>query len=150
MSVLVSIVDDWFRKAITIYPEVTRFSMTGSGDRFQEPTAVTLRDSLTTLIGELAGDMDPAPIRSALDAVIRLRAVQDCSPDDAVRFTGQLRESIRAHRAEGIFPDLDGRISCLSETARDVYARCRQDVARVRLGEARRLRALEPWMRLSQ
>jgi hypothetical protein len=147
MSVFEPIVDAWFLKAIGIYPEPTRRRMLQPGDRFGNPVAFSLRQSLAALVAELAGDMNPRAVSSALDAIVRVRAVQDCAPEDAVGFAGYLRDCIRASKADGLFPDIDRRIGSLADAARRQYALCKQDLGRVRCREASRLRALQPWMR---
>ncbi len=149
MSTRDSIVDAWFLKAIEVYPEVTRHAMMRSEDRFRNPVASSLRESLTILVRELAGDMRPGPVSSALDAIVRVRAVQDCTPEQAIAFAEQLRESIRTCKSDALFPDLEQRIDSLIIAARQQYALCRGDVARIRSRQASPLQARQPWMRRS-
>ena len=86
MSTLNAIADSWFLKAIEIYPETARGSMMQTGDRFRNPVASTLRESLAILVKELAGGMKEEQVAPALDAIVRVRAVQDCTPEQALEF----------------------------------------------------------------
>jgi hypothetical protein len=147
MSTLESIVDAWFLKAIEVYPETARGGMMKTGDRFRNPVSATLRASLTILASELAGEMDIGAVESALDAILRVRAVQDCTPAQALGFTAQVRGVIDERQAETEFPYLDQRLAVLTSAAERQYAHCKQDLARVRSREASRLRELQPRMR---
>jgi ABC-type phosphate transport system auxiliary subunit len=147
MSNLDSIVDAWFVKAIEIYPESARGGMMQTGDRFRNPVASTLRESLKILAREMAGGMDDGAVESALDMIVRVRAVQDCKPEEAIGFPAQLRDVIQEMHSEALFPDLEQRLDALSEAARRQYALCKKDIARVRASEELRLRAHQPWTR---
>jgi len=147
MSTLDDIADSWFLKAIEIYPEAARGGMMQTGDRFRNPVAATLREALSVLLKELAGRMNGEQVESALDAIVRVRAVQDCTPEQALAFTGQLLDVIRDRRAEEMFPMLEQRIDILAESANRQYALCVGDVARARSRELQRLRGMQPWMR---
>ena len=147
MSALDSIVEAWFSKAVEIYPEAVRNGMTRASDRFRNPLAYNLRESLAVLANEIAGDMRPAAITVALDGIIRIRAVQECTAEEAIAFAARLGDVIREQHAEALFPDSEQRVRALADSAREHYATCRKDVARVRRQEEWRMQALEPWMR---
>lgn len=147
MSTLDAIADSWFQKAIEIYPEAARGGMMLSGDRFRNPVASTLRESLAILVKELAGGMIDEQVASALDAIVRVRAVQDCTPEQALSFTEQLLDVIRDRHAEELFPALEQRLDILALSANRQYALCVNDIARARSRELQRLRGLQPWMR---
>jgi hypothetical protein len=147
MSTLDAIADAWFLKAIEIYPEAARGGMMQAGDRFLNPVASTLRESLAILVNELAGGMIDEQVTSAVDAIVRVRAVQDCTPEQALAFTGQLLDVIRDRQGEELFPQLEQRIDLLALSADRQYALCVNDIARVRSCELQRLRSMQPWMR---
>lgn len=133
-----AIVESWFQKAVAIYPEQACQTLSGQGDRFRNPVGYTLRASLAELVKELSGEMDAERVTAALEKIVRLRAVQDCTPGEAVCFVFLLREIVRRHQAGDRFPDLERRIDDLALTAFELYVRCREDVALARLNEARR------------
>jgi len=147
MFTLDDIADAWFLKAIEVYPEAARGGMMQTGDRFRNPVASTLRESLAILVNELAGGMIDEQVTSALDAIVRVRAVQDCTPEKALAFTGQLLSVIRERQAEELFPQLEQRIGILALSADRQYALCVNDIARVRSRELQRLQGMQPWMR---
>lgn len=147
MSTLDAIAYAWFLKAIEIYPEAARGGMMQTGDRFRNPVASTLRESLAILVKELAGGMIDEQVAAALNAIVRVRAVQDCTPEQALAFPGQLLDVIRERQAEELFPQLEQRIDILALSANRQYALCVNDIARVRSRELQRLQGLQPWMR---
>jgi hypothetical protein len=146
-STLGSIVDAWFLKAIEIYPEAARAGMMRAGDRFRNPIAFSLRESLTVLVSELAGGMRNDAVAAAVDVIVRVRAVQDCEPEEATAFAAQLHEVIHTQHAEALFPGLDQRLDALVLAVNRQYALCKQDIARVRSREAQRLQGFQPGMR---
>lgn len=150
MSVLDSIVDAWFSKAIEIYPRSVHGGMTRISDRFRNPVAFSLRESLAILAKEVAGDMDIDVITAALDQIVRIRAVQECAPAEAVGFAAQLSDVIREQHAEALFPNIEQRVCLLVDCALEQYIACRKNIALVRSREEWRLQVLEPWMRQTQ
>jgi hypothetical protein len=133
-----AILDAWFEKTVEIYPEQTRHSISRSRERFRNPVGFTIRESLAKLVEELAGEMDVVRAAEALQEIVRLRAVQECTPAEAVCFVFLLRQVIREHNAEAQFPDLERRIDELALMTFDQYVKCREDVALVRINEAKR------------
>jgi hypothetical protein len=75
---------------------------------------------------------------NAVEEIVRLRAVQDCSATDAVSFVFALRQIVREHHAEAEFADMERRIDQLALLTFDQYTKCREDLALVRINEAKR------------
>ncbi len=133
-----AILDAWIEKTIQIYPEQARDSIARGSERFRNPVGFTVRESLAKLLQELAGEMDAVRTTEALDGLVRLRAVQDCTPAEAVCFVFLLRQIIREHDAGEQFPDFERRIDELALMTFDQYVKCREDLALVRINEAKR------------
>jgi len=133
-----AILDAWFDKTIEIYPDQARGSISKIAERFRNPVGFTIRESLAKLLEELAGEMDVVRAGEAAEEIVRLRAVQDCSPTEAVGFVFQLRQIVRAHHAEGEFIDMERRLDELALVTFDRYMKCREDLALVRINEAKR------------
>jgi hypothetical protein len=129
-----AILEQWVARTIESYPEEAVPFLTGNKDPFRNPVGHTLRESLALLWRELLGEMDKSAIFSALDAIIRLRAVQNFTPSDAVRFVFELKPLARNIRLAGGEP-LDDRIDELALLAFDQYMKCREQVAELRAKE---------------
>ncbi len=136
MSADRAIAERWVERTMESYPAETLAFLSGQQDPFQNPVGYTLRESLGTLVHELLGAMDKESIAPALDSLVRLRAVQDFSPADAVRFVFQLRPVLL--EISGAVPEsLQGRIDELALMAFNQYMACREQIFDLRANELR-------------
>ena len=136
MSVDEAIVERWVERTLTSYPAETLPFLSGEQDPFRNPVGQTLRKNLATLVHELLGTMDKNRIAEALDALVRMRAVQNFSPADAVRFVFGLREVIQG--TSGVVPEsLQSRIDELALMTFDQYMSCREQIFELRVNELR-------------
>jgi hypothetical protein len=136
------IVEQWFARTVEAYPGLSAQFLATEQDPFRNPVGHTLRESLAVLAGELFGAMNAAAIASALDSVLRIRAVQAFTPSEAVGFIFLLKPLVRdlpGHDA-GL---LERRIDQLALMAFDKYMQCREQLGEIRVNEAKR--ALGRW-----
>ncbi len=134
--------DRWFARVVETYPGETSRFLSGETDRFRNPAGHLLRENLAVLLRELLGEMDPACTKPALEAVVRLRAVQDLTATQAVGFIFALRPIVGE-----VMPELDKelvsrRIDQLALMAFEQYVSCRERIAAIRLDESRRAMAV--------
>ena len=125
-------------QTLATYPRQTLRFLQGEKDRFRNPVGHTLREGLATLLDELTGEMDPARIRAALESIVRLRAVQDFTPSQAVGFVYLLREIIPEELAGGEPPDVQKRIDETALLAFDLFMQCREEIYEIKAREAQR------------
>ncbi len=136
MSANAAIVERWVERTMKSYPAQTLPFLSGEQDPFRNPVGHTLRENLATLVQELMGTMDKGAIAQALDPLVRLRAVQNFSPADAVRFVFGLRDA--AFDISGAVPDsLESRIDEMALMAFDQYMSCREQIFELRAKELR-------------
>jgi len=160
MSTVEPILEQWIARTVQSYPSSAAAFLSGDEDPFRNPVGHTLRQSLTTLYRELLGSMDATRIASALDALIRIRAVQDLSPSQAVGFIFLLKPIVREfapERGQALLADgidghindrihneindpihdqIDDRLDRLALLAFDKYMQCREEVAEIRKRES--------------
>ncbi|MDT8067173.1 MAG: RsbRD N-terminal domain-containing protein [Terriglobia bacterium] len=132
-----AIVEPWFARTVELYPELTARFLTAEEDPFRNPVGHALRQSLATLANELVGEMDKEKIAAALDDIVRIRAVQDFSPSEAVGFIFLAKPIIRRLTTSD-YDFFDRRIDELVLLAFNAYMRCREQLADVRIHEAQR------------
>lgn len=130
-----AIAEQWFARTVESYPSLTAHFLTGEEDQFRNPVGHALRGSLAALLQQLLGDMDQARIEAALDDIVRIRAVQDFPPSQAVEFVFLLKPLLRELSPGQDAAGLDARIDQLALMAFDKYMQCREQIAQIRARE---------------
>jgi hypothetical protein len=130
------VAERWIERTFASYPAETLPLLSGELDPFRNPAGHAIKKSLTTLARELLGEMDKSAIAPALDALVRLRAVQDFSPSAALRFIFDLRDVVAEVTGE-VPQALESRIDELALMAFDQYMACRDQIAGLREKELR-------------
>ncbi len=133
----------WIEGVIKGYPEETAKFLRSKKDRFANPVGASLREGLAELLDGIIRGVEPEDLSTALDRVIRVRAVQEFAPSAAVSFVfdlkGLLREVVGDTEAEanGSLERMNQRIELLGMCAFDVYMRCREQMWSIRAQEIR-------------
>ena len=133
------IVEKWIEQLANAHPRQSAALYAPQPDPFRNPVGYAVRMSLSQLWEQLLGEMKPEVIDQALDTILRIRAVQDLSPSEAVGFVDQLRPLLRQWPIPMDQALLDVRINQLALAASKKYMQCREQIAAVRLHEAERL-----------
>ncbi len=136
----------WLDAIFAEYGEEAAAAWRRERDRFANPFGHTLKTELPRLIQAVNGDGELAAAAPALEAIIRIRSVQDLAPSRAVAFVYSLRDVVRAELAAEVangaldaeLAGLERRIEHLALLAFDVYVRCRDQVFRLRHDELKR------------
>ena len=144
-------VSRWFDRIVDGYPAETARFLREQGDSFANPVGAGLRDELAPIFDAILDDRNPAEVESALDRVIRVRALQDMSPSQAVSFVLLLKE-IYEEVVDTAMDDerriFEGRVDGMLLAAFDVYSSCREQVYDIRVKEIRN-RSLKVMERLN-
>jgi hypothetical protein len=127
--------EEWLARTLRTYPQQAGRFLIEEPDPFRNPVGHTLGAALGALADELFGGFDRARVTVSLDAVIRLRAVQDFSPAEAVGFV-TLAHGAADRVAEAGPPGLvaewrgvlDARIDELVLIAAGLFERCRDEI----------------------
>lgn len=133
------------------YPFETAQFMRSQHDRFLNPVGYSITHGMEILFEEVVGTMDAQRITTSLDEIIRIRAVQDFSPHDAISFVFLLRntvlEELGIHDPVEALPEgqalrsgllqFEQRIGKVAAQAMNIYVRCREQVAELKQGEKR-------------
>ena len=133
----------WIDSVVDGYPEETAKFLRSKTDPFANPVGAGLREGLAELLDGIIHGVEPEELSSALDRVIRVRAVQEFAPSAAINFVfelkGLLREVVGDKNAEtnGTPDPIDQRIERLGMSAFDVYMRCREQMWAIRAQEIR-------------
>jgi len=141
-----AVLQRWRELIQETYSAETAVFLKKGGDPFQNPVADTFRRSTDSLFASLFGGKERDEILSSLDAIVRIRAVQEFSPSQAVAFVFLLktvvREELKAEvQSEGLHDDLlelESKIDGLALLAFDCYSKCRERIHELRAGEMKR------------
>ena len=141
------ILKKWFDLVIKTYPEDTAAYFKQKKNHFANPVGSTIKRSLEAILKELFQEMDPDPetLRSFMDPIIRIRAIQDFKPSEAVSFIFSLKSVIRkisdkAFKDENLEQELrafESKIDTLGLMAFDVYMMCREKIYDLKANEVR-------------
>lgn len=148
----------------TYPPDVSRFLKLGK-DRFTNPVGHAISTGSGILLDELIHGENSDKIISALDSIMRIRAVQDFNPSQAIAFIFLLKKAVREElkpKNEGFKTEnerkmldelllFEARIDGLATLAFAAYVKCRDDIHRIRMDEAKAERVMaDRLMRLRQ
>lgn len=139
-----AIVRRWLEFTIQSYDEEAAHFLQQDRD-FLNPVGHTLKENLPPLFGALLEDGIPPACHRNLDAIIRVRAVQDFTPSEAVSFIFSLKEIVRKEMADQDQLDpqgrgcaaIESRIDALALLAFDFYMKCRLQISEIKLNESR-------------
>lgn len=137
-----ALVKQWNQRVLASYPKETARFLDSQKDPFQNPVGQHSLKSLQSLIDLLGDDSEPAALRKALDPIIRIRAIQDFTPSNAVGFVFELKGLLRDLRPQikidaGQWRLLDQRIDEMALAAFDVFMECREKIFDLKAGDIR-------------
>lgn len=136
----------WLERTLQGYAKSTSRFLADEHDRFRNPIGYALKENLPVLYAALVLGRASGELERALDAIIRVRAVQDFSASEAVSFIFVLKDIVRQELAgEGqIDPDGSGlaafgtRVDALALLAFDLFVRCREQICEIKANDVRR------------
>jgi hypothetical protein len=110
-------------------------------DRIANPVGSNIAEGLREIFELLLAGADSEGFSEPLDRVIRIRAVQDFSPSQAVSFMFVLKDVVRWELAKngGILPaelaEFESAIDRVALQAFDIYMACRERLFQIRIRE---------------
>jgi hypothetical protein len=140
-----NIIKKWRDVIIETYPGDTQRFLRKEKDQFANPVGYVIGKEIEVLFDELIKGGEIDKICACLDNIIRVRAVQDFRPSDAIGFVLQLKIVIR-DELSGKVPinglsvelrTLEERIDNTALLAFDIYSKCRQEIYEIRVKEVK-------------
>jgi hypothetical protein len=136
----------WLDALLESYPPDAQRFFRKEKSRFANPVGQTMATQMSDLYDGLLTGEDDAALSGCLDGIIRIRAVQDFKPSQAVGFILQLKEILhealqRELVSNGLAADLaalEKRIDATVLLAFDLYEQCRQKIYQLRVDECKR------------
>ena len=139
----------WADLILGTYPAETQVLWRKNRDEFTNPVGHSILESTSKLVPLLLEWNDAQAVARALDMIVKIRAVQDFSPGQALSFVFLLKKLLRQEFAEslaarGELQELlafETRVDNLAVMAFDLYVASRDQVARMRVEEVKRAHA---------
>lgn len=131
-----AIVKDWFERVSRTYAPDTAQFLNSVQNPISNPIGHSLRVGLTGLFEQLLEGPDKELVKTYLDPIVRIRAVQDFTPSQATAFVLILKTVIRDHlkielsdsrTVQSLFA-FESKIDSLSLYAFDIYMECREKI----------------------
>ena len=134
----------WFQATVDSYPADTARFLKGQKDPFANPVGKTTYQSLDALVDTLITGAGRDVMATALDPILRIRAVQTFTPSKATSFVFSLKQIIRQSLpdrgpdAKGDMQALDRQIDEMALAAFDIYVACREKIYELKATESRK------------
>ncbi|MFH1479818.1 MAG: RsbRD N-terminal domain-containing protein [Pseudomonadota bacterium] len=134
----------WLQSILETYPADSQRFFKKQKDRFANPVRYTISTEIENIYNHLLQGLDAQGIAPFLDNIIRVRAVQDFSPSQAVSFIFLLKKVIREKLATKIRENhleeeltlFESRIDDLALLAFDIYMKYREKLYELRANDA--------------
>ena len=139
-----SVIKKWFDRIIETYAPETARLLKKESNQFANPVGHTVLHGIQAIYDDFLGGRDPEKLASHLDRIIRIRAVQEFSPAQAVSFVFFLKRIVRDELQSDIHENrisaseleaFDARVDELAMLAFNIYTQCRERLFEVRLNE---------------
>ena len=149
-----SIVGKWTERLLKTYSEETLKFLKADRNQFSNPVGNIISTNADSIYDEIISGNNPDKLRSLLTDIIRIRAVQDFTPSEAIGFVYILKEVICEELEEfkkdpkfnNEFYEICEKIDEMALIAFDIYVECKEKVHRIRINEIRYnlLKAVNP------
>jgi hypothetical protein len=97
-----AILERWFDLIVETYPTDTRRFLQKQKNRFANPVAHEISLGIEEIFNNILKGGNPEDVSPFLDKIIRIRAVQEFTPSQALGFIFELKKLIREELAENI------------------------------------------------
>lgn len=141
------IVGKWFDLTVETYPQESHKHMKTQMNPFANPVGGATKEGLSALFDMVVQEEDPPveQVFESLDRIIRMRAVQDFTPDQALGFVFFLKSLVRDAvgreiDSPGVAVELlsfESRIDRLALQSFSIYMQCREKIYELKANELR-------------
>jgi hypothetical protein len=140
-----AILKRWFDLILETYPADAVALMRKEQNPFKNPVGATFSREIETLFKKLCEGVQNGEGQASLDAILKIRSVQDFSPSKAVGFIFHLKKAIEETLKSEISKEqnieawraFQSRIDALALQAFDLYMDCREKICQIRVNQAK-------------
>lgn len=140
-----AILERWFHLILETYPPETAKFLKKQKDRFANPVGAAISEGIEGIFDQLCQGIDYGKVSPFLDKIIRVRAIQDFFPSQAIAFIfllkpvlrEELESEIRENDVSEELLALESRIDDLALISFDIYMQCREKIYDMKFNEVR-------------
>lgn len=142
-----AILKKWFDAIADTYPGDTADFLKNKKAQFTNPVGYNIAEGIEGLFDALLQGMIPNTVSTFLDAIVRIRAIQDFSPSEALSFIFQLKKVVRQELGEVLsnrelaaeLTVFESAIDDLALFSFDIYMKCREKIYELKANEAKNM-----------
>ena len=142
-----TILKKWFDEIMETYPVDTSGFLKKQKDRFANPVGYTVSQGIESILGVLIQGTDFINCLPFLDNLIRVRAIQEFTPSQAMTFIFLLKKVVRKelemeikqNQISGALLEFESKIDDLALFSFDIYLKCREQLYQLKSNELKRL-----------
>jgi len=130
-----AVVNAWFEQVIQTYAPDTAIFYQNQKDAFANPVGSTTKQALIKLFDALLDLQEDEPLSDIIDPLVRVRAVQNFTPSQAVGFVYLLKPIVRKYFGKNQkklkldeLLELESRIDGMALIGFDVFMACREKI----------------------
>ncbi len=141
------IVREWIRVTMEAYPAEGLSVLRRNKDRFANPLSHIISTNIGLLFDDLLLGVEPERTTPILTELVKVRAVQDFAPSQAVHFIFDLKKILFNLKDETVkegekmpldqLKKMEEEIDRLALLAFDIYIKCREKLYEIRANEIR-------------
>jgi hypothetical protein len=141
-----SLLDKWFDEILKTYPADSQ-KFLRKKNRFSNPVGQTIIAGMEKIFDALLSGSETGSVVPFLDDIVRVRAVQDFTPSQAVSFIFSLKTVVREElKEEGVTPipyeellAFESRVDSLALACFDIFVKCREKLYDIKANELRNM-----------
>jgi hypothetical protein len=142
-----AILRQWIDSILDTYPAETAKFLREKKDKFTNPVAHTISEGTRGIFENLLEGLDRNKVSAFLDNIIRIRAIQEFTPSQAIAFVFALKRIVRNELAKeirdnGLYEELslfEQDIDSLGLLAFDIFMSCREKLYDIKANEMRHM-----------
>jgi hypothetical protein len=140
-----AIIKRWSALILDTYPADAARFFKREKDPFANPVGAAVAEEISAIFDELMTGPSYEKLHAPLDRIIRIRAVQEFSPSDALSFIFLLKQAVREETAKieleaaamRQLMDFESRIDRAALFGFEIYMGCREQIYRIKANEVR-------------
>jgi hypothetical protein len=140
------IAEGWIEEILAVYSPDASAIFSRQTDPFANPLGHSVREGANGLLEALLNGTDPMEVRLHLRKLVKIRAVQDLTPSEALSFVFSLKDVLRKEipqastdpQYHAAMLEMDSKIDEVALAAFELFVEARDEVSRLRISEVKR------------